>query len=413
MPLLSGIVATEDGRFVMASLRKKKSGAYHCSINRWSMRNKIRTIFLFNRSVCCGVPSFWQPATSIIPGNRISAGADGDFFRPIANTIDADLQKNALSNNISALVPDNTFLCEVPLLFADRPQSSFISVYFAKNGVSIGVVIDKKLVVVFNMAAEKITLLESHLGRIKRYWAKVYPTGAFPEHVYIINSKDKFEFQDFSIHHIAIKFGDMTLNADEEIRALGCALSGQTGNIPAFQISSIDYLSRVLRSAIIIGSAAIILISALFTLTPAILFKITETRLHYLEAKYRSGIMENREIRDLAGRNDSLAKDILSLQAKFSKQTRWSGFLETIGKNRPNGLFLEKLGSEPVASSSSKIRIAISGSAENETLVTDFIARLQKDELVSGVSLSFLEKNEKNKKICNFRIICLINIINN
>ena len=205
----------------------------------------------------------------------------------------------------------------------------------------------------------------------------------------------------------------MTLNADEEIRALGCALSGQTGNIPAFQISSIDYLSRVLRSAIIIGSAAIILISALFTLTPAILFKITETRLHYLEAKYRSGIMENREIRDLAGRNDSLAKDILSLQAKFSKQTRWSGFLETIGKNRPNGLFLEKLCSEPVASSSSKIRIAISGSAENETLVTDFIARLQKDELVSGVSLSFLEKNEKNKKICNFRIICLINIINN
>jgi Tfp pilus assembly protein PilN len=75
---------------------------------------------------------------------------------------------------------------------------------------------------------------------------------------------------------------------------------------------------------------------------------------------------------------------------------------------RPEGLYFEMLGSEPVKGPPGFVRIAVSGWARSEKLVADFIEHLQKDNSISNISLSSLEKNEKKTNLCDFKIICIL-----
>jgi lipid-binding SYLF domain-containing protein len=82
--------------------------------------------------------------------------------------------------------------------------------------------------------------------------------------------------------------------------------------------------------------------------------------------------------------------------------------LQAFGTIRPDGLFLEMLGSDGSAASG-KVSVAFSGWAYNESQVTGFIASLQKSGLYSGVSLSSLERNESSN-VSTFRITCTLKL---
>lgn len=410
MQTLHGIAPTDDGRYVMVSLRKKKSGVVHYSVRRWGLHDKIRTALLLHRGVYCGMPSFWQPAGAPAQEEKLLGAAGVNHrFRPSAGRLQARMHEETFADNLLALVPDDAFLCSIPLFYGDLSLHSFFTAYRANDFWVIGVIINKELRAVFKMAPGTVDALEAHLGRIKRSWKNAAPNEPLPEHVYVLNLDATPRCDEFFMHPLRVSAGKKVF-AEEELRALGCALAGNAGGVGFFPGAPSDGVVRIVRTAALAGGAVVLMLAALATLLPAALSGNVQLKVRSSEARYRTIITNNLELKTLCDRNDSLARTILQLQKKSSRQTQWGRFLDALGESRPVDLYFDKLGSEPAAGSASKVRIAISGSAKSETLVTDFMTRLQKSGTVSNVSLSFLEKNEKNATICNFRIICLMNI---
>jgi hypothetical protein len=409
MQSLHGIASSVDGRYVMVSLHKRKSGHYRCAVRKWPRHSKLRALLLLNRQVYCGVAASWQPATALPLGHGLAAGSPESPLRPIVDIVEAAIHTEALGDNLAKLLPDDAFLCSVPLFLGNPSVHSFLSVYLASGYCVIGVVIKKELSAVFTMAPAAPDALESHLGRIKRYWKHTRPHEPFPTQIYVFGNDGMFKSEEFSVHPLPVVLGNKTLIAEEELRALGCALAADTGGIAPFAVAQSDAVVRMVRSVGYCGAAALVAVAAILTLAPAVMTGFTGWKVRSSEASYRAAIINNPEIKSINAKNDSLAKGILKLRAKSARQTQWARFLQALGESRPDGLFFDKLGSEPVAGSASEVRIALSGIAKSETLVTDLIARLQKNGL-SNVSLSFLEKNEKNPTLCNFRIICIMTI---
>ena len=410
MQSLHGIASSVDGRYVMVSLRKRKSGRYHCVVRKWPHHSKLHALLLLSRQVYCGAAASWQPTTAIPPGHGLAAGSPESPLRPVVDPVEAAMHTEALGDNLAQLLPDDAFLCSVSLYLGDPSVHSFLSVYAAAGYYMIGVIVKKELSAVFTTAPATPDALESHLGRIKRYWKHARPHEPFPTQIYVFGNDGMFKSEEFSVHPLPVVLGNKTLIAEEELRALGCALAADTGGIAPFAVAQSDAVVRMVRSVGYCGAAAVVAAAVLLTLVPVAITAFTEWKVRSSEANYRAVIINNPEIKNINAKNDSLAKGILKLRTKSARQTQWARFLQALGESRPDGLFFDKLGSEPLAGSPFKVRIALSGIAKSETLVTDLIARLQKNGPVSNVSLSFLEKNEKNPTLCNFRIICIMTI---
>jgi Tfp pilus assembly protein PilN len=400
---------TADGNHVMVSLRRKKSGAFYYSARKRNFYHKLRRLLLLHRRVFCGISSFWQSAGAFV-GNEKLVGEIKHGFQPSADCAQVEMQQEAMADNLEALIPDDAFLCSIPLYFGDPLLNSFLSTYRAASYWMICIIINRELSVVFKMAPGT-DALESHLSRVLRYWKTNGLNVHLPQDVYLLNQEVACQCQGFTTRTLSVKVGKRVVIEEEELRALGCALVGHTGGVGPFPGPAADTTMRMVRAVATLGSAAIVIMATLFTLIPVVLSGNIQWKLRSLEARYRTILTNNQEIKGLCMRNDSLVTTISALQKKSAKQTQWGRFLDALGENRPNGLYFDKLGSEPAANSSSKVRIAISGCAKSETLVTDLMTRLQKSGPVSNVSLSFLEKNEKNATICNFRILCIMNLI--
>jgi hypothetical protein len=149
--------------------------------------------------------------------------------------------------------------------------------------------------------------------------------------------------------------------------------------------------------------------AVLMTGAPLVANKITEIKINGYESQFRSTISNDREIKALLAENATIAKGIIKLREKSSAQTNWAPFLHLLGMQRPDGLYFEMLGSEPVKGPSG-VRIALSGWARSEKLVADFISHVQKNDRISNISLSSMEKNDKNPNLCNFKILCVLKI---
>jgi hypothetical protein len=406
-----GMVSTDDGFYVMASLQKKKSGKYGCSIRKWKIHNRIRTYSLLQKKISFGMSSLWQQGSTVVAESKFESFVKGNaVFKPVAEKKDYDIHINLLKNNISSAFPDNAFLCSLPLFLSNSKHESFISVYCTDTIYSIGIVVDRKLSAVFNMPCREYSSLEYHLVRIKRYLENIYSGFVIPRHVFVMGQDSGYVCDGFSIHYLQIMIGGRRFVDYPEIKAIGCALAVDYGIIPVFPVRQPDSVSRNIKYLLTIAASVIVVSTVFFTCGTSALAYIAKTRLHKLETRYGSSVMNNAGIKEIMNKNDSIARQILRMQSGLSVKTHWGHLLEIIGKNRPEGLFYEKLGSEPVPGHPERMRIAISGSAKNQSLVADLIASLQKDRMFSGISLSYMEKNGKKNDICDFRIICSVNI---
>jgi hypothetical protein len=92
------------------------------------------------------------------------------------------------------------------------------------------------------------------------------------------------------------------------------------------------------------------------------------------------------------------------------RQTRWTQLFETLGRERSAGLRFEQLGSESHPVSANLMRIALAGWAEKESDVTSFIAKIQKDPVLSDVTLSSLERGQGMRSTVRFRILCTLRL---
>lgn len=410
MKTIHGIIPTDDGQYLMVSLRAEETCIPRITVKQWNCHNKIRTMFLLHRGIICGVPSFWKSQKSRVPDTTLTAENAGKFFAPCASPTTSDIHQKALRNNCIAMVPDDAFLCTVPLYLGDHSVHSFVSVFALPQHYKIGIVINKELVAVFEMAPGTPDALEVHIGRIQRYFAQTCPLLAFPEHVYAMGSESNVNSTHFSLHPLNIIAGKHEFKTFDEIKALGVALTQTTGGVTAFSGPTPESPFRFMRSILYVVSAGVMACAITLTCVLFLLNIFTKWEVGANESRYLSIISNNREIKDLLSQNQSTVKSILRLQAKPSAQTRWGPFLHLLGMERPDGLFFEMLGSEPVKGVPGAVRVAFSGWAKSEKLVTDLISQIQKNNYVSDISLSSLEKNEKNATLCNFKILCTLTI---
>ena len=410
MQTTHGIVPTDDGQYLMVSLQASETGAPRIAVKRWNCHDRIRTMLLLHRGIVCGVSSFWKSPNSRVPENTLAAEKAGAFFTPLTPRTTADIHLETLAGNCVALVPNDAFLCTVPLYFGDKSVHSFVSVFPLPSHYKIGLVINRELVAVFDMAPCAPDSLEAHVGRISRYWARTFAHMPFPEHMYALGDETSLKTGQFSLQHLNITAGNYECATYDEIRALGVALARTTsvGNVPEFPLSSAKSAVRLPRTLLYAASVLMVIIALLLTGVSLVANKLTEFKINAYALQFQSAISNNKEIKDLFAENGALATMILQFRDKSSAKTNWAPFLHALGAQRPEGLYLEMLGSEPVKGSSGSARIAVSGWARSEKLVADFIARLQKDDRISNILLSSLEKNEKKTTLCDFKIVCVL-----
>jgi hypothetical protein len=409
MQTFYGIAPSSSGHYTMASLRIENNAIVNCSIKHWNCDDKIKTALLLHRGVVCGLPSTWKSIKSYTSQDTRTAEGTDKTFLPYVARADYDFHQATLQNNCIAMVPDDVFLSTVPLFTADPSIHSFISVYPQKTHFEIGITIDRELIAVFKMSPGSPNALEGHLRRIQLYFSCAHPPLAFPDHVYLIGgaglSSDMFSFHPLSVTIAGKKFEN-----DDEIRALGVALNQGVGTVPRFSGPGARSDLRYVRTGLYAASMALVTTAVLFAGAAVVANKRATLKINAYESRYQTTISNNGNVRNLLNENDSLARAILRFSNKNAAKTEWGAFLAQLGSQRPDGLYCELLGSEPIKGSPGSMRIAVSGWARSEKLAADFIARLQKNNRISNITLSSMEKNAKKPDICDFKILCILKI---
>ncbi len=400
----------------MASLRMGKPHRPAIRIRQWPVGDRLTPLRLLHRGVYCGVRAFWKTEIPAADGDIITASGDREGFASWTDRLTSSEQSEALSDNLLGLVPEDSYLCTVPLYCGDPSLHSFISVHMVPAAgdrqayFKIGVIQNKTLRVVFTLAPGTADALESHLERIRRFIARNRRQIDFPEQVYLFGAAGSLSLQRFVCHPLSVSIGKRIIESGDELKALGCALVRSSGNVPLFSGPPRAGARRYIRSTLWIAAGALLLATALGTLAPVFMNMSLSRELQSSNTRYRAQIMNDTDIQTALKRNDSLAASIERINGKSGRKTYWGRFLQALGEERPGGLFYEKLGSEPASAASNAVRIAISGMAQSETMVTDLIARLQKTGFISNVTLTFMEKNKTKPTICDFKIICTLTI---
>ena len=405
-----GIITTEDGSFLMSSLEKTAQGWTVKRFRRWNAGNALNNLLLLHRGVIAAAPSHWKPAnalSSASAGSLIAAQSNGPMAPHTGEAVITNYASR-LSHNLLAVVPSDAFLCTIPLALGLSPAQSFVSVYQAALFYKIGIIINGALTAVFAMAPASPQALAGHLGRIERYWAQTGAGAKVPGQVYLLGSGEAPAGVASAASRLDCPGSGIDMSDTDALAASGAALSGLYGAVPRFAVDTAPASLRKARTSLYAVSAGLVLCALLACAALPVFNAVAQGRLASYKKQYQAILASNPDLKVLLGKNDSLARLILSAHDAAFAQTRWAQMLQAFGAIRPDGLFLEMLGSDGSAASG-KAAVAFSGWAYNESQVTGFITSLQKSGLYSGVSLSSLERNESSN-LSTFRITCTLKL---
>lgn len=414
MENLYGIVHTEDGRYVMATIRSNDAGTWSLAkVRQWQSHNVLRGILLFHRGIYFGIASWWKPHQDNVPitnmliasdKSSVSTDTDGSFD-VITHAADIDIHRETLQANLLAMVPEDTFLATLPLYLSDEAGDSFVSIYGSIDHYSIGVTIDRKLTVSFRMTPGSPERLSGHIGRIKRYWNMNFPDKSFPDTIVTIGDMTNTPDSAFEKSPIRV------LDTEKDIyvlKAMGSAFAQKESTVSRFAEQTPEASFRKKRTWIYGVSGGLVCLGlcavALFS---GIDFWFVKKKAAY-EEEYQHIVVYNQEVKKLTERNNELAETILRLEDTFTRRTLWGKFLHEIGKNKPGDLYFERFGSEPIPNNSQAIRIALSGWTPEEKSVTNFIAKLQNMPYVTQITPSSIERDKKKRSIYGFKILCTL-----
>ena len=383
-----GIILLDDGSFSMATMVKTASGWRLQKTNTWPSTHLLKNTLLLSRSVLCGLSAHWQPSPE-----------DDLTCRCVSNEATALACEQLLSANCAGMVPDDAFLCTLPLAFGTTKTGSFITICKEQAYFKIGVTVNESLWAVFNLAPAQPEMLEGHLGRISRFFQRTLPDRGFPTQVFCLGFSAP-EMPPYTVTSLENIPGDK-----QTMLAAGVALASAIGQVPVLRPATARHGLRRVRTVMYgVAAACLLLVLLACAALPLASFFITTERNNY-KARYEAVLNANADIREMAASNEVLARKIISSRVVALKQTRWTQVLQFLGDARPGGLWFDMLGSEPLNGQYGTARFALSGWADNESQITAFVSLLQKSGFAADVSLTSLERDAV-KNVFIFRIVC-------
>jgi hypothetical protein len=407
MNVFHGITAVSDGTYVYVRAFKTKAGWKLSSKSRWQIGDLLRNSLLFTKYLNLGIECKW---IRTLPEDftHLITSLESSYLSPCIHKSHLTLNTQYLEKNLNRCYPDDAYLCTIPLhLAADTPPVSFITIFKDDSLLKIGIICNRKLSAVFSLPSLMFGQLSGYLERIRRYWNEKINKLDFPSIVYILNNQEIHPGEQFSLKVIQVPSSDTA-----EIKAFGVALCSLEQVVPSLYgpVKASKY--RFFRTAVYAFSSLLVLCGLITT--GYIYYDISKNKqaLHNCEIEYKNILNNNNEIRTLTATGESLAKKILRIQKFAATPTHWNQFLELIGSIRPKSLNFDRFASEQRSENSTNVKIALTGWAETETTVTDFIQKLNKSDIVSNVSLSTLERDKKLNKI-RFKILCSVTLSGN
>ncbi len=406
MKKLIGIIASKDGSYTRSTIVNDTSGWQLHNSETWNINKAYKRHFLFHNGVHLGTECHWIKADYLDSEKYISTENEGPFVACL-QPFQLQLHIDSFQYNLLGTHPDDLYLCTIPLYMQKSPRESFVSIYQEELCWKIAVVIERKLISIFSFPIVQTTSLQCCMARLEQYWATLKSGKDFPNTVNIFDDQ-KLEPGD---HYTVFKV-KTSIKDHNALKAAGIAFCTINTDTHRFTGPTEASRSRKKRSMVYFFSVALVILSLISYGTLFLVNTHNQSRIRDCKSEYNRILTDNKEIRDLFSQGETLATKLKRIINLSSNVTCWSRFLHQLGQEKPPRLYFERLGSEPVAGEE-KVKIALSGWADNESTVTELIKKLNSSKLLSQISLSSMERDSKQKDYCRFKILCILTLSKN
>lgn len=400
MRKLTGIVPASDGSFVQITLSEIQATWKVTQIRRREIHSPIGNLLLLNKGIRLGVESRWMhPQVPDTLELHTASTSFGNFFA-CAQSAHYKIYSDVVENNLCGVFPDDAYLCTIPLHFAESLPDSFVSLAKEEDFYKVALIIDRQMIVVFSLPVVDNGQLHGYLSRIRRYWLGLGTEKKFPETVVLLNTPDVTIDGVNDIRTVSFYREDIHL-----AKAAGIALCGVEEGVPSFGGQTDACRFKTIRSIGYIFSA--FLLAAAIILFATFVFSniFYEYKINKCKSAYTAIINQNKEIRGLLKTGGILSDKFSRIDSVGSQQSTWAKLLHLIGSQRPSGLFIEKLGSDPMRKSND-VKIALAGWSLNETAVTEMLKKMNSSSLLTNVVLANMERDDKKNNLYTFKILC-------
>ena len=400
---LFGITVTDDSTFVCATVVRGSQGWRKGAVRRWASDSPIRNYLLLHRRVNLALPGRWV-RRSIEDSDDILAVQTEQSFSVLTGQSEYDLFSGLLRNNLRSTFPEDAALAMLPIHFRKNCRQSYITLCNDRNSIRTGIIIDGQIIFALSCRCGNADHLKGHFERLRYYCTNSLSLPSFPDTVYTLNTLP------FSIPEAQrIECGS---DDPAELKAMGAAVASeeQSISLPRFGEAYPEAKLSGIRLALLATALLLFLATAVFSTIFAVHNVLLGRNVAAASGAYHDLLDNNVAIKQLIATGDSLSRKVLKINSRRTNPSMWGPFLHMLGTKRPEGLYLERLGSEPVPGDGTKNRIALGGWCKTETVATDFIKVLSASPLLGNVTLSSMERVGKEQYSCRFKIVCILSI---
>ncbi len=408
-----GIALTDDGQYVMATVQQQSGARPSVTYKRWPTHQWFRSLMLMHRGVACGLPAYWRLAAdgtiNDLDAQHFAGQTGESFLAPVGHVTDFETHRSNLDGNLTRVLPEDVFLATLPAVFGTAQKESFITVYATANAFHIGVCINRRYHGTFRMAPVTPEAVEGHLGRIQRKFFLANPSLRFPKCLYIIGGSHIAHIEGFEIHQLE----GLPIEDEPSMRALGiaCAEISPVG-LPRFQGATERSRFRPVRAALYAASVVLVALTLIAGAAVWELNRRASRDLLQAKTQYQGVLSGNQEIQDLLSENRSLSEKILRIEKTLTRQTTWTRLLTALSEGKPDGLFVDVVGTNSGNDLGSSAQVALAGWAEKERAITELITYLQKMPFLSNLDLNVIEQDKKQRDLFRFRLVCTLQLSN-
>jgi hypothetical protein len=405
MSSLLGIVH-DKAEYLAANVKTGAAGIRIKRLARLPANPFLRSIRLYSKSANFAMESCWLKSTDIPDLKNITAEKQSTgSFTSVCRTPELAFHSAQLNADCSLASCYDTYLAVLPPACAKDVPASFVSAFACAQHWRIGVIINGELQLSVLFAPNAADMLYSHLERLKIYWASAVPDTPFPAAIYIMGNT-----APESGSHIRIVPQGLENASEFQYAAAGAALLKYSSSVkvPEFPFTGISRRVFRIRKLILSVSAIFIIAGLAASILSSALKYTAMQKNRETEKRYRAILENNSEIKDELKRANTIAESLQNFQKQLRNVSSWSVFLRALSRELPQGVIINRLGSQPGKKGFSTVSVALSGTAADKTSVTELIDRLSRVPGLSDVKLLSIENIEGEQNSTGFRILCEI-----
>jgi len=407
MNKLYGIVYTDDGIYIEATVHTDNNRYRLHTIHRWNSESFIRRFLLHGKGLYLGATSRWTKKSSLLIKPDMIQVSTGELFNVCTFSSDIELHSALLADNLLGCVSDEVFLTTIPLYFTSNCPSDFLTIFSDDSGYLIGVTIEKRLMIALRMGPPGEQELTGIIARLERYWAIQSSALPLPDTIYWLGNKKYLSNDTFKNMPRYISMGgeiDTDLFAMKSVGVSICHgdthITGFCGPHPRSRFRGIRSLTYSI-SLLLVGLCllSLLVIGGTTLYDNRVLKKYRQ--------QYRKEIVENDTIITLSRSSSSAARQYTETHKIFFFFIPWGYFLEALGRYRSKDLHLDRLGTKIEDGRNETVEIALTGWVKQRESVTDYIGNLKKTPFMRHIKLMSIERNLQSN-ILKFKIVCTI-----